>query len=82
MLVLTYSLKNDEYVTVNVYNTLGELVYIETKNVSAGNVGHLLNLNELHSGNHSVQISFKNNKINQKIKINNKMIVLQGSRAL
>lgn len=66
---LTYSLKNDEYITVNVYNTLGELVYIETKNVSAGNVRHLLNLNELHSGNYSVQISLKNNTITKKLTI-------------
>jgi hypothetical protein len=66
---LTYSLKNDEYVTINVYNTLGELVYIETKNVSAGNVKHVLNLNELHSGNYSVQISFKNNTITKKLTI-------------
>ncbi|MBP8033412.1 MAG: choice-of-anchor J domain-containing protein [Bacteroidia bacterium] len=66
---LSYSLQNDEFVTVNVYNTLGELVYIETKNVNAGNVTHVLNLNELRSGNYSVQVSFKNNTITKKLTI-------------
>lgn len=66
---LNYSLKNEEYVTINVYNTLGELVYIETKNVNAGNVTHELNLNELHSGNYSIQVSFKNNTITKKLTI-------------
>lgn len=64
---LTYTLKNDEYVTVNVYNTLGELVYIETKNASAGHVIHTLNLHELRPGNYSVQISFKNTTITKKL---------------
>lgn len=66
---LTYTLKEDEFVKVSVYNTLGELVYIETKNVPAGNVIHTLNLNELRSGNYSVQISFKNNSITKKLTI-------------
>jgi hypothetical protein len=66
---LTYSLKNDEFVTINVYNTLGELVLIETKNVNAGNVTHVLNVNELRSGNYSVQVSFKNNSITKKLTI-------------
>lgn len=66
---LSYSLQNDEFVTVNVYNTLGELVYIETKNVTAGNLTHVLNLNELRSGNYSVQVSFKNNTITKKLTI-------------
>jgi hypothetical protein len=66
---LTYTLKENEFVKVSVYNTLGELVYIETKNVNAGNVIHTLNLNNLHSGNYSVQISFKNNSISKKLTI-------------
>jgi hypothetical protein len=66
---LTYFLKNDEFVTINVYNTLGELVLIETKNVNAGNVTHVLNVNELRSGNYSVQVSFKNNSITKKLTI-------------
>lgn len=66
---LTYTLKENEFVKVSVYNALGELVYLETKNVNAGNVSHTLNLRELHSGNYSVQISFKNNSITKKLTI-------------
>lgn len=66
---LTYTLKENEFVKVSVYNTLGELVYIETKNVNAGNVNHTLNLSDLRSGNYSVQISFKNNSITKKLTI-------------
>ena len=66
---LNFSLKNDEYVKINVYNTLGELVYIETKNVIAGNVDYVLNLNELHSGNYSIQVSFGNNSVTKKLTI-------------
>lgn len=66
---LSYTLKENEFVKVSVYNTLGELVYLETKNVNAGNVTHTLNLSELRSGNYSVQISFKNNSITKKLTI-------------
>ena len=66
---LNFNLKNNEFVKINVYNTLGELVYIETKNVTAGNVDYILNLNELQSGNYSVQVSFKNNTITKKLTI-------------
>ena len=66
---LTYTIKDNEYVKVSVYNTLGELVYLETKNVNAGNVIHTLNLNTLPSGNYSVQVSFKNNVVTKKLTI-------------
>lgn len=66
---LTYNLKQDEFVKVSIYNTLGELVSIETKNVSAGNVIHTLNITELHSGNYSVQVSFKNTVVTKKLTI-------------
>lgn len=66
---LTYTLQNDEFIKISVYNTLGELVYNETKNINAGNVTHELNVRELHSGNYSVQISFKNNTITKKLTI-------------
>ncbi len=66
---LNFSLKNDEFVKINVYNTLGELVYIETKNVSAGNVDYILNVNALPSGNYSIQVSFKNNTVTKKLTI-------------
>ena len=57
------------FVTINVYNTLGELVYIETKNVNAGKVSQLLNVRELHSGNYSIQVTYKNNTITKKLTI-------------
>jgi len=66
---LNYTLQNNEFVKVNVYNTLGELVYIETKNVNAGNVDHVLNVRQLPSGNYSVQISFRNNTITKKLTV-------------
>ena len=66
---LNFNLKTNEFIKINVYNTLGELVYIETKNVTAGNVDYILNLNELQSGNYSVQVSFKNNTITKKLTI-------------
>ncbi len=66
---LNYTLQNNEFVAVNIYNALGELVYIETKNETAGNVNHELNLKALNSGNYSVQISFKNNTITKKLTI-------------
>ena len=66
---LNFSLKNNEFVKINVYNALGELVYIETKNVSAGNVDYLLNLNALPSGNYSIQVSFRNNTVTKKLTI-------------
>jgi hypothetical protein len=66
---LNFSLKNDEFVKINVYNTLGELVYIETKNVSAGNADYILNVNALPSGNYSIQVSFKNNTVTKKLTI-------------
>lgn len=66
---LTYNLKNDEYVTVSIYNTLGELIYIETKNVNSGNVSHSLNLHGISSGNYSVRVSFKNEVITKKLTV-------------
>lgn len=66
---LTYTLQQNEFVKVSVYNTMGELVYIETKNVNAGNVIHTLNVKDLNSGNYSVQVSFKNSNITKKLTI-------------
>ncbi|MES2565626.1 MAG: T9SS type A sorting domain-containing protein [Bacteroidota bacterium] len=66
---LTYNLKQDEFVKVCIYNALGELVSIETKNVNAGNVSHTLDVQELPSGNYSIQVSFKNNIITKKLTI-------------
>ena len=66
---LNYTTTSNEFVTVNVFNALGELVYIETKNVNTGNVTHELNLKELNAGNYIVQVSFKNNTVTKKLTI-------------
>jgi len=66
---LNYTTSNNEFVTINVFNALGELVYIETKSVNSGNVTHELNLKELNAGNYSVQVSFKNNTVTKKLTI-------------
>jgi hypothetical protein len=66
---LNFNLKENEFVKISVYNMLGELVYIETTNLNAGNIDYVLNLNELHSGNYSVQVSLKNNSITKKLTI-------------
>ena len=64
---LNYTTTGNEFVTINIFNALGELVYIETKNVNTGNVTHELNLKELNAGNYSVKVSFKNNFITKKL---------------
>lgn len=64
---LNYTLNNDELITVCVYNTLGELVYIESQFKNAGNVSHALNTQFLKSGNYSVRITFKNNSVTKKL---------------
>lgn len=66
---LTYNLKQDEFVKVCIYNALGELVSIETKNVNVGNVTHTLNINELRSGNYNLQVSFKNTVVTKKLTV-------------
>jgi hypothetical protein len=64
---LNYILKSDELITVYIYNTLGELIYIESQFKYAGNVNHVLNTQFLKSGNYSVRIAFKNNTITKKL---------------
>ena len=57
------------FVKLSVYNTLGELVYIETKNVNSGNVIHTIDLSQLPQGNYTVQVSLKNTTVNKKLTI-------------
>jgi hypothetical protein len=66
---LKYHLKQAEFVKVSIYNALGELVYIETKNVNAGDIIYTLNLVELPSGNYSIQVSFNNQNSTKKLTI-------------
>lgn len=66
---LNYTISESQNIKVSIYNTLGELVYIETLNTTAGNVNHQLNLEHLQQGNYSVVVSFKNNSISKKLTI-------------
>ena len=66
---LRYTLTEKQNVKVSVFNLLGELVYIESLNSSAGNINHVLNMSALTQGNYSVEVSFKNATITKKITI-------------
>ena len=66
---LRYTLTEKQNVKVSVFNLLGELVYIESLNSSAGNINHVLNISALTQGNYSVVVSFKNATITKKITI-------------
>ncbi len=66
---LNYTLKNNEFVTINIYNTLGELVYIETKHINAGSVNHIIDVNKLTAGNYTIQVLFKANTMTKKLTI-------------
>lgn len=64
---LNYYLTETQLVTVSIYNTLGELVSINTLNAGIGNNSHEINTSALPSGNYSVLVSFKNNTITKKL---------------
>ncbi len=64
---LNYILNQSQTVNVSVYNTLGELVYLETLNSKSGHVLHPLNLTHLQQGNYSVVVSFDQQSISKKL---------------
>jgi hypothetical protein len=66
---LNFNLNDNEFVKINIYNALGELVYIETAQLNAGNINYSLNVSELNSGNYVVQLSLKNNTVTKKLTI-------------
>ena len=66
---LHYTLTEKQNVKISVYNLLGEIVYIESLNSSAGNVNHTLNISALTQGYYNVEVSFKNATITKKITI-------------
>jgi hypothetical protein len=66
---LTYSLLEKQNVKVSVYNTLGELVYLESLNASVGINNQTLNINSLSQGNYSVKVDFKNGTVTKKLTI-------------
>lgn len=66
---LRYTLAEPQTVNVSLYNTLGELVYLESLNTNSGTTTHTLNLDHLPQGNYSVVVSLKNNTVTKKITI-------------
>lgn len=66
---LRYTLAESQNVQVSVYNTLGELVYIESLNAGSGTITHSLNLEHLPQGNYSVVARFKNSSVTKKLTI-------------
>lgn len=66
---LNYMLKENELVTVSVYNTLGEQVYTSTKFENAGLVTNELYVINLQQGNYSVEVSTKQFKATKKLTI-------------
>lgn len=69
MCTINYSLAEKQNVKVSIYNLLGEIVYMESLNTSAGNTSQVLNLETLMPGNYSVEVSFNNNRVCKKLTI-------------
>jgi hypothetical protein len=66
---LTYSLQERQNVKVSVYNTLGELVYLESLNASVGANNQSLRIGSLSQGNYTVKVEFKNGTVTKKLTI-------------
>lgn len=66
---LTYSLQETQNVKVSVYNTLGELVYLESLNASIGNNHHTVSIGSLSQGNYTMKVDFKNETVTKKLTI-------------
>lgn len=66
---LTYSLQERQNVKVSVFNTLGELVYLESLNASVGINNQLLSIGSLSQGNYTVKVDFKNGTVTKKLTI-------------
>ncbi len=64
---LNYYTNEPQLVTASIYNTLGELVSIQSMQTNTGNITQLLNTSELNQGNYSVVLNFKNNSITKKL---------------
>ncbi len=66
---LTYSLQERQNVKVSVYNTLGELVYLESLNASVGINNQSLSIGSLSQGNYTVKVEFKSGTVTKKLTI-------------
>ncbi len=67
--VLSYTVKETQPVTISVYNTLGELVLLENTIANSGVTNQVMNVSSLLSGNYSVVVRFKNESVTQKLTI-------------
>lgn len=66
---LTYSLQERQNVKISVFNTLGELVYLESLNASVGINNQSLSIGSLSQGNYTVKVDFKNETVTKKLTI-------------
>jgi hypothetical protein len=66
---LTYSLQERQNVKVSIYNTLGELVYLESLNASVGINNQIVSIGLLSQGNYTVKVDFKNETLTKKLTI-------------
>lgn len=62
-----FTLQTDELISFEIYNTLGELISIESQFYSAGNVKHPLSIEHLPTGNYYVRMILKNQKLTKKL---------------
>lgn len=66
---LSYSASTTEPVKVEIYNTLGELVYSHTETVNQGNVWQQINCSDFAEGNYHVVVSFKEHVFSKKLTV-------------
>ncbi|MES2133865.1 MAG: choice-of-anchor J domain-containing protein [Bacteroidota bacterium] len=66
---LSYTSSQTEPVKVDIYNTLGELVYTHTETVNQGNVLQQINCSGFAEGNYHVVVSFKEQVVSKKLTV-------------
>lgn len=66
---LNYNLSEAQNVSVSIYNTLGELVSMESLNTTPGNVSHRLNVSHLPQGSYTIVVALKNSSVSKKLTI-------------
>lgn len=66
---LNYYLNTPQQVTVNVYNILGEQVYIEQLNAGSGNINHALSVGHLPQGAYTIELKTGKQSMTQKLTV-------------
>ncbi len=66
---LNYTSTQSQWIRVDLYNTLGEMVHTQTEFVNQGNVTQQLDCSRFAEGNYHIVVSFKDNAINKKLTI-------------